>query len=251
MAKIRIIPRLDIKGPNVVKGIHLEGLRVVGDPRELAIKYYEDGADEILYVDTVASLYGRNNAEDIVKNACEEIFIPLSVGGGIKSLDDVRRLLRSGADKVAINTHGIKNPTLIKEIAEIVGSANLIVSIQAKKRDSNLWEAYIENGRERSFIDVVEWSIKAEQLGAGEILLTSVDAEGTQKGFDLELIKKISSVINIPLIVCGGAGNIDDIEKCINAGADGICIASILHYNKFSISEIKKELKYRGYDVRI
>jgi len=248
--KIRIIPKLDIKGPNVVKGIHLEGLRIVGNPKELARKYYKQGADEIFYVDIVASLYGRNNMVEIVDSASKEIFIPLSVGGGVRNIDDINKLLRSGADKVTINSSAIKNPKLIINAVKRFGSANIVVSIEAKKIGNSKWEAYIENGREKTGKDVIEWAKKVESLGVGEIIVTSIDKEGTKRGFDIRLIKEICANVKIPVIACGGAGRIEDIIECAKTGVDGICFASVLHYNLFEISEIKKALLEKGFNVR-
>ena len=182
MKNIRIIPRLDVKGPNVVKGIHLEGLRIVGKPAELAKKYYDQGADEILYIDIVASLYERNNLSDVVKEAISlGVFVPMSVGGGVRSLEDIQKLLNAGADKVAINTAATRNPALITEAAKRFGSQCIVGSIEAKKCGDNRWEAYIDNGREKTGLDAVEWAKKLVALGAGELLITSVDQEGTEK----------------------------------------------------------------------
>lgn len=235
---IRIIPRLDIKGPNVVKGIRLEGLRVVGRPELFAPKYYEDGADELIYIDTVASLYGRNNLEEIVKKAAEKIFIPLTVGGGIRTIEDIRRLLRAGADKVAINTAAIRNPRLITEGAYTFGTQCIVVSIEAKYRGSGKYECLTDNAREKTDLDVFDWAKKAEDLGAGEILLTSVDRDGTGKGYDIELISKVTGMVNIPVIACGGAGNADHVKEAIvQGGADAVSCASIFHYALLDLAE--------------
>lgn len=251
MKKIRIIPRLDIKGPNVIKGIHLEGLRIVGNPSILAKRYYEQGADELLYIDVVASLYNRDSILEIVNKTSKDIFIPLTVGGGIRTLDDIRTLLRAGADKIAINTAATKNPEIIKKGAEMFGSQCIVVSIEAKSISPGKWEAYIENGREKTGLDVVEWAKEVTELGAGEILLTSIDREGTGTGYDINLTEKIASLVNIPVIACGGAGNIKHIIECVKQGkADAISMASILHYNKITIPEIKSELKKNGIHVR-
>ena len=193
MNKLRIISKLEIKSNNVVKGIRMEGLRKVGDPESLCREYFDGGTDEIIYEDIVASLYGRNNLVDIISRAAEELFIPLTAGGGIRSLDDFYNLLRAGADKISINTHAVKNPNIINEAAKSFGSSCVIVAIQAKKQTDGSWEAYIENGRERTSINAIEWAKEAESLGAGEILLTSVDFDGTMKGLDHELIKKVVS----------------------------------------------------------
>ncbi|MDP3139685.1 MAG: imidazole glycerol phosphate synthase cyclase subunit, partial [Burkholderiaceae bacterium] len=189
MAGLRIIPRLDVKGPNLIKGIRLEGLRVVGDPHEFALRYYADGADEIVFMDIVASLYQRNNLTDIIRRAADQIWIPITVGGGIRSLDDVNTLLRSGADKVAINTAAIARPALISEVSKRFGSQCMVLSVEAKRTGPGRWEAYTDNGREHTGMDVLEWIAQAVDRGAGEVLLTAVDREGTRKGLDIELLE--------------------------------------------------------------
>ena len=188
MQNIRVIARLDIKGPNLIKGIHLEGLRVLGDPHDFAEKYYKEGIDEIVYIDIVASLYGRSKLTEIVKNAAKDVFVPMTVGGGIRSIDDVRDLLRAGADKVAISTAAVENPNLIRDVSRIFGSQCMVLSLEAKKQSDSVWEVYTNSGRERTNINAIDWAKQAEELGAGEILLTSIDAEGTRKEFDLDLI---------------------------------------------------------------
>lgn len=230
---IRIIPRLDIKGPNLVKGIHLEGLRVLGKPWEFACKYYEDGADELIYMDIVASLYGRNNLLEIVERTAQEIFIPLTVGGGVRSLDDIRKLLRAGADKVAINTAAILHPQLIREGAMTFGSQCIVVAIEAKYIQSRMrYEAFTDNGREVTGKDAYEWALEAVALGAGEILLTSIDREGTGKGFDLNLIQRIAEAVPVPVIACGGCGRFEHLIDALAIGkADAISAASIFHYH--------------------
>ncbi len=252
MKNVRIIPRLDVKGPNVVKGIHLEGLRVVGKPAELAKKYYDQGADEILYIDIVASLYERNNLSDVVKDAISlGVFVPMTVGGGVRSLEDIQKLLNAGADKVAINTAATRNPSLITEASKRFGSQCIVGSIEAKKCADNKWEAYIDNGREKTGLDAIEWAQKLVELGAGELLVTSIDQEGTEKGYELELIKKISESVFVPVIACGGAGSSKDIAKCISeTGCDAISFASIIHYNKSSIQDIKQELENQKIPLR-
>jgi cyclase len=206
MSNIRLIARLDIKGPNLIKGIRFEGLRVIGSPAEHALRYYQQGADELIYIDSVASLYGRNNLSDIVQSAARNVFIPLTVGGGIRSTDDVRHLLRCGADKVAVNTAAIAQPGLITEIAREFGSQCMVLSIQAKQIAPGRWEAYTDTGRERSGVDVIEWARRGVQLGAGEILITSVDREGTRKGFDIDLVRTVAAEVNVPIIASGGFG---------------------------------------------
>ena len=248
---IRLIPRLDIKGPNLIKGIQLEGLRVIGSPEEHTKKYYEQGADEIIYMDAVASLYNRNSLKDILHKAAQNIFIPITVGGGIRSLPDAESLLKSGADKVAVNTAVIQKPELISEIAERFGSQAFVLSVEAKYQKNGFWEAYIDNGRERTGIDVVQWVKKAESLGAGEILITSIDNEGTRKGYDKKLIDEVVKKVNIPVIVSGGMNSsedIIDIYKCQKVEA--FAMADILHYNRSTIGEIKKTLLLNNLPVR-
>lgn len=250
MKKARIIARLDVKGSNVIKGVHLECLRIVGKPGELAEKYYLDGADELIYMDIVASLYGRQNLLNIVHQASDKIFIPFTVGGGIRTLDDIKEFLKAGADKVAINTAITKNPELIRKAAKMFGSQCIIASIEAKNKGDEKWEAYTDNGREKTGLDVIEWAKKVEELGAGEILLTSIDMEGTKKGFDLELLRKVSEVISVPLIASGGAGNVDHISDCITKGkVDAVAMAAVLHYNLLTIKEIKDNLS--NHEIRV
>lgn len=249
---IRVIARLDIKGPNLIKGIHLEGLRVIGDPQVFAKKYYEDGADELLYVDSVASLYQRNNLIDIVRHTAEQVFIPLTVGGGVRSVADAKTILRAGADKIAINTAATKTPQLLTELANSFGSQCVVLSIQAKKIAAGKWEVYTNNGRDHTHLDVVEWAKKATNLGAGEILLTSIDQEGTQKGFDCELVKAVSSVVNVPVIASGGFGRAEDFTRVVQEGhASAVAVAASLHYGKYSISQIKKEASAARLAIRL
>lgn len=252
MANTRVIARLDIKGPNLIKGIHLEGLRVIGNPQEYATKYYNEGIDELIYIDSVASLYERNNLTDIVKYTAENIFIPMTVGGGIRSAADVESLLRSGADKVAVNTAAIKNPNLIKEISNAFGSQCLVINIEAKRLAPTSWEAYYDNGRERTGLDAIEWAKKAEDLGAGEILLTSVDQEGTRKGFDIALNKQVSDSVTIPVIASGGMGKPEDLVEVVKEGhSDAVAMADILHYNRYSLSDIKSCATNNSIQVRV
>ena len=235
---IRIIPRLDIKGPNVVKGVQLEGLRIVGRPELFAPTYYKLGADELLFVDTVASLYQRNNLEEIVRRTAREIFIPMTVGGGLRSVEDIRNILRAGADKVALNTAAIQNPALISESADAFGAQCIVISIQARKVSPGKYECLVENGREKTDLDVVEWAEQVVELGAGEILLTSVDNEGTGKGFDLELTQMLAEKLSVPVIASGGAGNVSHVRDVILQGkADAVCLASILHYGLLALME--------------
>lgn len=251
MLKTRLIGRLDIKGPNLIKSIRFEGLRVLGNPQDFARKYYEAGVDEILYVDTVATLYERVGIHDLVKKTARNVFIPITVAGGVRSVQDVADLLRSGADKVAINTAAVKNPDLISQVSKRFGSQCMILSIEACKQPDGTWEAYTDNGREHSNLNVLDWAIKAEKLGAGEILLTSVDFDGTSKGFDYDLIKLVSENVSIPVIASGGFGSVEDFEKVVkDYHADAVAIASALHYDKFTVKFLKDKLRAKGLNVR-
>jgi len=250
MRNVRLIARLDVKAPNLVKGIQLEGLRKMGDPNEFALKYYLQGADEIFYADIVASLYERNSLLDIIEKTTGNVFVPITVGGGLRSIEDVAAALRAGADKVSINTAAIKKPDIITQVANRFGSQCMVLSIQAK-RNNGQWEAYYDNGREHSYLDVIEWAKKGESLGAGEIMLTSVDQEGTAKGFDIELIKAVTDIVSIPVIASGGMGKLEDADGAINGGnADAIAMAHILHYNHISINEIRSHCQSHRIPVR-
>ena len=252
MQNVRLIARLDIKGPTLIKGVHLEGLRVIGDPNKYAIRYYNQGADELIYLDIVASLYGRSNLIEIVKKATDDVFIPMTIGGGIRTIDDVNELLKSGADKIAVNTAAVKRPKLISEISNRFGSQCMVLSIEAKQQESGNWEAYTDCGRERSGIDAVEWAQIAVEYGAGEILLTSIDNEGTRRGFDFELISAVAKAVDIPVIASGGMGKPEDmldvVDKLYNVNA--VAMADILHYNRSSIQQIRDFAKKSGIKVR-
>jgi cyclase len=251
MANLRLIARLDIKGPNLIKGIHLEGLRVMGDPQQFAREYYEQGADELIYMDIVASLYGRNNLTDIVRRAAHDIFVPLTVGGGVRSADDVNALLRVGADKVAINTAAIARPELISEVARRYGSQCMVLSIEAKRVGPERWEAYTDNGREKTGLDVIDWVKRAEKLGAGEIMLTSVDQEGTRKGFDIPLVRAVAATVSIPVIASGGMGKMEDLVAVVAEGrADAVAMADVLHYKRLGLREIRAAALDAGLGVR-
>lgn len=251
MAKIRTIARLDVKGPNLIKGVHLEGLRIVGDPNEFAARYYNEGADELLYMDIVASLYGRNNLTDVVRRTARNVFIPITVGGGIRSVQDAIEILRSGADKVAVNTAATKRPELITEISTRLGNQCMVLSIEAKKIADGKWEVYTDNGRERTGMDVVDWAVRGCELGAGEILLTSVDKEGTNKNFDIELIKAVTEKVNIPVIASGGMGATEHfVEAVKDADASAVAIADVLHFKKIGLQEIRNAAVEAGIDVR-
>ncbi len=251
MGKIRVIARLDIKSNHIVKGIQLEGLRKIGNPNEYAKLYYENGIDEILYMDIVASLYNRNNLSDIVFHTTEDVFIPITVGGGLRCIEDVRNILKNGADKVAINTAAIKRPEIITEIAETFGSQCMVLSVEAKKVTEHKWEAYYDNGREHSNKDVIEWIKQGVALGAGEILLTSVDKEGMQKGVDEELIQSVCDEVSVPVIVSGGVGSYQDVLNAANHGASAVAVASILHYKKTDVKTLKRDLARNGQEIRL
>lgn len=282
MSAIRVIPRLDIKGPNLVKGIHLEGLRVLGTPKEFAKFYYENGADELIYQDVVASLYERNSLENIITATAEEIFIPLTVGGGLRTLDDIRKVLRAGADKVSLNTAAIKNPEIITEAALKFGSSTIVVAIEAIKQPDGKYLAYTDNAREYTGVEVLEWASRLEKLGAGELVVTSVDQEGTGLGYDVDLTKMITNEVSIPVIAHGGAGKLGQFKEVLQEGqATAITLASMLHYHyieqrshdfetakegnveflksgrsfaqvdKCGIMEIKSYLSQHGFEVRI
>lgn len=251
MKRARLIARLDIKGPNLIKGVHLEGLRVIGSPNEHALRYYQQGADELIYMDCVASLYGRNNLSDIVQGAARDVFVPMTVGGGIRSVDDATHLLRCGADKVAVNTAAVANPALITAIARRFGSQCMVLSIEAKQIAPGRWEAYTDNGRERTGMDAIDWAKRGVALGAGEILLTSVDREGTRSGFDIPLVQAVTQEVSVPVIASGGMGKPDDLVDVVQrGGADAVAMADILHYRRASIGDVRRAAQTAGIDVR-
>lgn len=251
MANVRLIARLDIKGPNLIKGVHLEGLRVIGDPQEYARRYYEQGADEFIYIDIVASLYGRSMLTEVVRRAALDAFVPMTVGGGVRNINDVRELLRAGADKVAINTAAVRRPELITEVSRRFGAQCMVLSIEAKQQTSGRWEAYTDCGRERSGVDAVEWAKLGEQLGAGEILVTSIDREGTRKGFDVSLTRAISDAVNVPVIASGGFGEIDHLVEVVECGnANGVALADALHYDRITLPQVRHGAHARGIAVR-
>lgn len=250
MAGVRLIARLDIKGPNLIKGVHLEGLRVIGDPQEYARRYYEQGADELIYIDIVASLYGRSKLTEIVRRAANDVFVPMTVGGGVRTVDDVRDLLRAGADKVAINTAAVRRPELITEVARRFGSQCMVLSIEAKLQASGRWEVYTDCGRERSGVDAVEWAQRGIELGAGEILLTSIDREGTRKGFDTDLTRAVSQVTDVPVIASGGLGTPQHLVDVVGAGANAVAVADALHYQRSSLAQLRTAAASAGIPVR-
>ena len=240
----RLISRLDVKNNKLIKSVSFEGLRVLGEINEYAKKYYNDGIDEILYIDTVASLYERNSLTEIIKKVTKNIFVPITVGGGIKNINDIKNILRSGADKIAVNSEAIRNKNFISEAAKIFGSQCIVVSIQAKIITENKWEALYLNGRESSGLDVLDWAKTVEQLGAGEIQLTSVDFDGTLKGLDFNLLTRVSDAVNIPVIGSGGARNKEEIANCLNnSNISALAIGSMLHYEKDTINNVKKLIK--------
>jgi cyclase len=244
---IRIIPRLDVKGPNLVKGIHLEGLRVLGSPEEFAKYYYENGADELIFQDVVASLYERNSLHDIISRVAKNMFIPLTVGGGLRTISDVKQVLRAGADKVTINTAAIRNPAFVSEASKKFGASTIVIAIEAIKQTNGKYYAFIDNGREETGLEVVQWARKVEELGAGEIVITSVDRDGTGEGFDIELIKQICSQISIPVIVHGGASKLENMKVVSDVGGvGGLAIGSTFHYASFNKLSNGVELNLEG-----
>ena len=252
MRNVRIIARLDIKNNFLIKGIHLEGLRKIGNPYEFANKYFHSGIDEIIYMDAVASLYKRNSLNEIIKETSKNIFIPITVGGGIRTVDDAYKILRSGADKIAINTAAIENPRLIEELSNRFGSSTIVISIEAKKLIDGKWEAYTNNGREKTGIDVIKWSLDVEKLGAGEILLTSVDQEGTCRGFDHTLVKSVTDKVMIPVIASGGMGKLQHFVDIVKmSDCDGVAIADLLHYSKITIKDLKNFSIKEKINIRI
>lgn len=238
----RLIARLDVKNEHLIKGVQLEGLRKLGSPNEYARKYYENGIDEILYMDAVASLYERNSLQDIVSQTVENVFCPVCVGGGIRTVDDVGAMLRTGADKVAVNTAAIRNPGVIDVIASTFGSQCMVLSVEAKRNDSD-WECYVDNGREHTSRRVLDWVQEAEDRGAGEILLTSVDQEGTRKGFDINLVGEVADAAAIPVIASGGAGSIDHVSTLFRqTDVSAAAIAYVLHYDALTIEELRSAM---------
>jgi cyclase len=250
MLTTRIIPCLDVEDGRVVKGIQFKNIRDAGDPTLLAKHYNEQGADEITFLDIGASYQSRDIMIDVVKQVSLEVFIPLTVGGGIRSIQDIREILNAGADKVAICTAAVKNPMLIRDAALKFGSQCIVLSVDAK-RCGKSWHAFINGGRDDTGIDAIEWANEGEQLGVGEILLNSIDMDGTRKGYDIQLTKKVSQMLTIPVIASGGAGNLHQIHDAITQGkADAVLLASLLHYGEYSISDIKKYLKEKGVNIR-
>lgn len=249
----RIIPCLDVKEGKVVKGINFVGLKDVGDPVELAKSYYEQGADEIVFLDISATNEGRDTMVEVVKKVAETIFIPFTVGGGIRTLDDITKMLRAGADKISLNSAAVHNPEVIREGANMFGSQCIVVAIDAKARDDKSgWNVYINGGRIDTGMDLLEWTRKVTDLGAGEILLTSMDADGTKQGFDIEMLRAVSSMVKVPVIASGGCGNIEHIDEVFQKDvADAALAASIFHYGEHTVKEVKEYLKKCNVPVRL
>ncbi len=251
VTSVRLIPRLDVKGPNLIKGVHLEGLRIVGEPHARAVQYYQQGADEILYMDIVASLYERNSLSHLIEQTVRDVFVPITVGGGIRSVDDAVRVLRSGADKVAVNTAAIRRPSLISEMAKRLGSQCVVLSIEAKRQEAHQWEAYTDNGRERTGLDAVQWARMGVELGAGEVLVTSIDREGTRSGFDVSLVQAITNQVGVPVIASGGMGSLDHLKEVVTQGhANAVAMADVLHYDRITLPAIREGAAAAGIVVR-
>jgi cyclase len=251
MNRKRLVARIDVKNDSAIKGIHLEGLRKVGDPNVLARKYYGEGVDEVIFMDAVASYYDRNALGNIISTSCQDVFVPITVGGGIRNLSDIQDALNWGADKVAINTKALQKPEFLREAARVFGSQCIVLSVEAKRCSEGAWEAYFANGRDSSGRDAVDWVRQGQDLGAGEILVTSVDQEGTKRGFDERLMRAVSEVVDVPLIASGGAGTVNHISSLFDvAGVDAVAIASVLHYDISDIGDIKSELTSCGVNVR-
>ncbi len=250
MLKKRIIPCLDITGGRVVKGINFVNIRDAGDPVEWARKYDRDGADELVFLDITATSDNRETLIDVVEKVSDQIFIPFTVGGGIRSVEDMRKILKAGADKISINTAAVMNPELISDGAKEYGSQCIVVAVDVK-REGNKFKVYVKGGRERTDIDAIWWCTEAERLGAGELLVTSMDRDGTKDGYDLELLKEITSRVNIPVIASGGCGKLSHLyDAIVIGGASAVLAASIFHYGEFTIPETKKYLKERGVPIR-
>jgi cyclase len=247
----RIIPCLDVDGGRVVKGIHFVDIRDAGDPVENAEMYNKQGADEIIFLDITASSDGRDTIIDVVEKTAEQVFVPLTVGGGIRNLEAIRRILRAGADKVSINTAAVENPGLVRKAADRFGSQCIVVAIDAKEKGSS-WEVYIHGGRTPTGLDVLDWAKKMEEFGAGEFMLTSMDRDGTKDGYDLRLTRTIAQLVNIPVIASGGVGTLQHLYEGLTEGqADAVLAASIFHYNEYTVGDVKTYLRGRGVNVRL
>ena len=250
MALSRLIARLDVKGENLIKSIQFEGLRIMGDPADAAIRYYENGIDEILYVDPVASLYGRNGLHDILRRTVKDVFAPITAVGGIRTVDDARAVLRSGADKVGINTAAVQRPELLGELAAKFGTQCVVLSIEAKQRASGRWECYTENGREATGREPRDWAAEGVERGAGEVLVTSVDREGTRRGFDDALVASVREQVEVPVVASGGMGRPEHVQAVLAAGADGAAVADAFHYGRGGVVELRDALVGLGVRMR-
>ncbi|HET6817097.1 MAG TPA: imidazole glycerol phosphate synthase subunit HisF [Mycobacteriales bacterium] len=249
---VRVIPCLDVDAGRVVKGVNFQDLRDAGDPVEMAAVYDREGADELVFLDITASSDSRETTYDVVRRTAEQVFIPLTVGGGVRSVEDVDRLLRAGADKVSLNTAAIARPELLREAAERFGSQCIVLSVDARRAAGTPsgFEVTTHGGRKGTGIDAVEWSARGADLGVGEILLNSMDADGTQAGYDLEMIRAVRAVVTVPVIASGGAGALDDFPPAVDAGADAVLAASVFHFGRLRIDEVKGSLADAGYEVR-
>lgn len=253
MHTIRVIPCLDVNNGRVVKGVNFVNLTDAGDPVEIAAAYDKAGADEVVFLDITASSDGRKTVVDMVREVAKKVFIPFTVGGGIRTVEDFKEILREGADKVAVNSAAIKRPELIKEAAEKFGNQCVVVAIDAKRRaDGSGWNIYLNGGRVDTGIDAIEWAKKAESLGAGEILLTSMDCDGTKNGYDIELTRQVSEAVSIPVIASGGAGTLEHFSDAVIEGkADAVLAASLFHFKELEINEVKEYMKNKGISVRL
>lgn len=248
----RIIPCLDVKDGRVVKGTNFVGLRDAGDPVELAKVYDTKLADELVFLDITASSDGRKTMVDVVERVASEVFIPFTVGGGIRTVDDIRTMLKAGADKVSLNTAAVKNPELLAEGAKRFGSQCIVLAVDARRAGPDKWEVYINGGRTPTGIDVLDWVKRGTELGAGEILLTSMDKDGTKDGYDIPLTKAVSEAVNVPVIASGGAGELDHFSDVLTGGkADAVLAASVFHYGQFTVGQVKEYLKGQGVEVRL
>lgn len=248
----RIIPCLDVKNGTVVKGINFKGLKEVGDPVNLAKEYYNQGADELVFLDITATYEKRKTIIDVVERVSEKIFIPFTVGGGISTLEEIREILRAGADKISLNSAAIRNPKLIQEGAYYFGNQCMVVAVDAKKKYKDNWTVYINGGRVDTGIDLFKWIEEAHSLGAGEILLTSMDADGTKNGFDIEVTNRVSTIVDIPVIASGGCGRIEDFKDVFLEGkADAALAASLFHYGNLKVSEVKEYLRKNNIEIRL
>lgn len=249
--KTRMIARLDVKMEHLIKGVRMEGWRKMGDPVARAVKYYEDGIDELIYMDVVASLYDRNNLSDIVRNVASQVFIPITVGGGVRSLEHVHNLLAVGADKVAINTAATVDPTLLQRVSDTYGSQATVLSIEAQRQPDGSWEAMTDNGRNHTGRDAVKWAVEGAENGAGEILITSIDQDGTTLGMEKSLIDQVTRAVDIPVIACGGVGKVSHVVEVLkNTPVSAVAMAKVLHTDRFALADLRAACQQAGIDVR-